>query len=1072
MAYQTKDRELVDDAPIKETLTARTRNSISKFIQKAGARFTVAFAERASRVTCCTFSAAQCGMPRSSVRLGGLRFADSSKLFRWCEGPLKHCQNSPWANGTAQIHSRSTPGPARVRHNGTSSFGTKLCQMLVAFAILWISPALAHTGDHDKVVFTIREEKIQLVRPDSDGVEISYRVFWTGIIVLDNKTINDKKCKWSISARIRREVFEEGPLDAQEKFNDLSFEEIFPIDEVKLRGELLREIATSYAPRVEAYTRFGSEEGPCHNETTYERVSANEDDAQRAIMDIFDRAVRSDRILVTYELETIEPGPASQAFVGTRIVQEEVTLFLRGGVHLGNLDENLVAVYTALHEQDMLRTRKIGLDPDLILSDNLKRARVLFSQYPLSFDPLLRRLNKDNDNVELVEPLIPGVPFRWRGYTGLFVPDVALEYDNYTKEIVLDGVPLERVAQGRELLRYSYDRDTNGIVPLSALQDKIEKLRELNPHLAGVPDPASWTKGTVRFPADGIRIKVPIEFVENLGGFNEFLYRLELSPITVFVSGGGIKTQADGSDHGIVHAYSCEDPQQDKFRKHLEEINFLPPSVKLPDEMGNLRVFILDTFGKKEQTAGEKEQTATNKSIYRKILKMIANENRTIDEGEQEGLDDIARKLKLSKTTQKQIEGVKTEEFEEDYSVEIWNHPDFMNKFGGVAASVPGSPEELTEMKDRNKDHGYHVSSIIAALCNGYGVSGLAAGIKIIAFNVKLDLPSPGGNAVDSYKALKDIVNSTSCGENNVCIVNASWTIEGNIIGDLLKSAGRRVLMIAAAGNNLVAQGEGGEVCDLNYNRSIIFPACLGDRPNVLVVTSGRFIDDNKPPQKVSSGNFSKKFVAIAAPGFKISGSGLEKPMWASGTSQATAFVTAVAVLLQGKVPTLNAQEIKERILYTANLDVMTDHVRYGWLNAALALHDPDKDVIFYRGNYTTYQLKPDWEYEYLNIKHPHIDKIRLASIRRISKHQKNESYTIVFRDSEGWDQDAKCELSVVSGVSFEVPEGWQGNYQEFIQTRFKNTTGDREYINLDKVDELVIKAGIGSNNAPENRCW
>lgn len=188
--------------------------------------------------------------------------------------------------------------------------------------------------------------------------------------------------------------------------------------------------------------------------------------------------------------------------------------------------------------------------------------------------------------------------------------------------------------------------------------------------------------------------------------------------------------------------------------------------------------------------------------------------------------------------------------------------------------------------------HGTHVSSIIRSV---------DANVKIISFKYY----NPSHSGVESLDATLAALDKAI--EMNVDIINYSGggpeasTEELRI---LKKAEKKGILIICAAGN---------ESSNIDDKTNAFYPASY-ELSNIIAVSG---YDQNL--QTVSSSNFGKNSVDIAAPGYRIRGALPNgRSGYLTGTSQATAFVSGVASLLKSNFPHLTNKEIKEIIIKSA----------------------------------------------------------------------------------------------------------------------------------------------------------
>lgn len=203
-----------------------------------------------------------------------------------------------------------------------------------------------------------------------------------------------------------------------------------------------------------------------------------------------------------------------------------------------------------------------------------------------------------------------------------------------------------------------------------------------------------------------------------------------------------------------------------------------------------------------------------------------------------------------------------------------------------------------------NHGHGTHIAGIIGANSkDGTGVKGVAPKVSIMVlkyFDPKTPHTNTLRNTVQAIRyAIKmkaDIINYSGGG--------TEYSTEEF---EAIKEAERAgILFVAAAGNERSNSDEAGK----HY-----YPADY-DLTNIISVTAV-----NKEETKVlPSSNYGVRTVDLAAPGENIY-STLPNNSYGlmTGTSQATAFVTGVAVLIKALNPDFSASEVKKYILRTGD---------------------------------------------------------------------------------------------------------------------------------------------------------
>ncbi len=203
-----------------------------------------------------------------------------------------------------------------------------------------------------------------------------------------------------------------------------------------------------------------------------------------------------------------------------------------------------------------------------------------------------------------------------------------------------------------------------------------------------------------------------------------------------------------------------------------------------------------------------------------------------------------------------------------------------------------------------NHGHGTHIAGIIGARGgNGFGISGVAPKVSIMVLKYYDPKASNSNNLKNTVDAIKyatkmkaNIINYSGGGTD--------YSAEEFAAVKGAKEAG--ILFVAAAGNERSNSDESGK----HY-----YPADY-ELPNIISVTAV-----NKDETKVlASSNYGVRTVDIAAPGENIystlpgGGFGLM-----TGTSQATAFVTGVAALIESHNRDFDYSEVKKYILRTGD---------------------------------------------------------------------------------------------------------------------------------------------------------
>jgi len=191
--------------------------------------------------------------------------------------------------------------------------------------------------------------------------------------------------------------------------------------------------------------------------------------------------------------------------------------------------------------------------------------------------------------------------------------------------------------------------------------------------------------------------------------------------------------------------------------------------------------------------------------------------------------------------------------------------------------------------------HGTHCAGIIAAVGNnGIGVTGVCWTAKIMALRFfDSEGLAPASNAI---KCMEYAINY------GAHIMSNSWGSKAGVYIQSLKDAIEAakeadILFVAAAGNG-----------DANNDEIPHYPASF-DCDNIISVTATNHLDEQE-------GHYGPYSVDVAAPGQEIYSTLPNNSYgYASGTSMATPHVAGLAALIKSYDPTLNWQQIKNRIL-------------------------------------------------------------------------------------------------------------------------------------------------------------
>lgn len=229
--------------------------------------------------------------------------------------------------------------------------------------------------------------------------------------------------------------------------------------------------------------------------------------------------------------------------------------------------------------------------------------------------------------------------------------------------------------------------------------------------------------------------------------------------------------------------------------------------------------------------------------------------------------------------------------------------------------------------RETENSHGTAMASLIAGHGHGpgggAGVRGLAPSAKILPLLVNTDEDlqfGTGKGATPVSQAIRYAV------DHGASVINLSLgdTFKPTDLDDAVQYARQKdAVLVAAAGNDGVAAPE--------------YPAGI---PGVISV--GGVYSSGKIWEKSNYGSNN----LLSAPGVEITGAGRDHGyVSGTGTSNATAYVSAAAALLRSKFPDLTAGQIVNRLVKTAKLPesikgakLPDKHYGYGFIRPYRAL--------------------------------------------------------------------------------------------------------------------------------------
>ena len=226
--------------------------------------------------------------------------------------------------------------------------------------------------------------------------------------------------------------------------------------------------------------------------------------------------------------------------------------------------------------------------------------------------------------------------------------------------------------------------------------------------------------------------------------------------------------------------------------------------------------------------------------------------------------------------------------------------------------------------------HGTHVSGIIAASNNDFGVTGVAPEVKILPLKVAND---EDGNILTSSVA--EALNYGK--EMGIEIFNCSY---GGGDSDPAEYAVLKnypeALFICAAGNGDTETGLPNDTDITSY-----YPADY-DLDNIISVAS-----ISETNELSSFSNYGKITVDLAAPGEDIYSTVKDAYGYLDGTSMAAPFVTGAVSLMKSINPNMTVLKVKEKLLASVTpLDTLTDKMATGGkLNVSEAVSSARTDI-------------------------------------------------------------------------------------------------------------------------------
>lgn len=208
---------------------------------------------------------------------------------------------------------------------------------------------------------------------------------------------------------------------------------------------------------------------------------------------------------------------------------------------------------------------------------------------------------------------------------------------------------------------------------------------------------------------------------------------------------------------------------------------------------------------------------------------------------------------------------------------------------------------------DDNHGHGTHISGIIGAEGgNNFGITGIASKVSLMV--IKYYDPKFQTNNLEN--TIKAINYATSMKAHIINYSGGGTEYSQQEFEAIRKSRSEGILFVAAAGNE-----------HSNSDKQKYYPANY-DLDNIISVTA-----INPSLKVLPSSNYGVRTVHVAAPGEEIYSTWPGNTFGnLTGTSQATAFASGLAVLIKANHPDFNYLSVKNHILKTGD--------EYPWLRS------------------------------------------------------------------------------------------------------------------------------------------
>ena len=352
---------------------------------------------------------------------------------------------------------------------------------------------------------------------------------------------------------------------------------------------------------------------------------------------------------------------------------------------------------------------------------------------------------------------------------------------------------------------------------------------------------------------------------------------------------------------------------------------------------------------------------------------------------------------------------------------------------------LPENPECGGEdAQPRESAHGTHMAGLMVAQRNG-SAFGINPRVMIVAYPVDTADPNFLQNLADM---MWDAVSAEAADIGNLSL--GLQVPDGGNPAFLRLSKTPENLWVVAAGNAKI---------DTARDGCTWFPACAGTKlPNVLSVVA---VNLDPAPAVFSNSNYGVDF-DLAAPGEGIVSTtpgGRLGPM--SGTSQATAIVSAVASMLLGRDRTLPPRQVRARLIYTTDLYASLEKRALGGRINVGRAYALEHDVVVLKdgtevrgimrrsGDVVKYTKRPGGAR----------DEVTMLHLQRLATDDRGER--VIFRDRPGMPRPERVGVATI-----EAPARWT-----------LDTDNGAVTVNLDDVRDFTachLVAMTGGGGA----CW